>query len=167
MQKYSFFKGPPVTGIHVLCFLDPWMDHKVMTHHNVSSNCVKCTTEWMCPCGPIGRISWMLLPLTTSCVDRDRVWGIFEYQERMGDSLLDCEIPPDGRERTKSQAREFVNLEEKKHKLKHFRSRFYKILKDSIETKILNNTNFEYGPISLMIRWVNLFTEQNSQCWPK
>ena len=35
----------------------------------------------------------------------------------MGDSLLDCEIPPDGQERTKSQAREFVNLEEKKQKL--------------------------------------------------
>ena len=33
----------------------------------------------------------------------------------MGD--LDSEAPPDGRERTKSQVKEFVNLEEKKQKL--------------------------------------------------
>ena len=33
----------------------------------------------------------------------------------MGD--LDCEVPPDGRDRTKSQVKDFVNLEEKKHKL--------------------------------------------------
>ena len=35
----------------------------------------------------------------------------------MGDSVRDCETPPDGRERTKSQVKEFVNLEEKKQKL--------------------------------------------------
>ena len=31
--------------------------------------------------------------------------------------MRDCEIPPDGRDRTTSQVKEFVNLEEKKHKL--------------------------------------------------
>ena len=35
----------------------------------------------------------------------------------MGDSVRDCENPPDGRDRTTSQVKEFVNLEEKKHKL--------------------------------------------------
>ena len=35
----------------------------------------------------------------------------------MGDSIQDCETPPDGLDRTNAQATEFVNLEAKKQKL--------------------------------------------------